>query len=194
MAELLIQTEGQQTDSEDLHVVIHWRTVRRAPVNNSTGRAASTAEKSATVAQLAIAVALAIAVRLEIVRPVAVERAAIDLVAEEIAAVELLVAVTHARAIDLAARVIDLAAGGIAAVEEVQIVLGVATLEAVLGIGASSKVQDPAAAVCAQAAIEVLPAWAVREQAARAVHVGALAERAVVAAVAEVVVAVVADR
>ena len=55
-----------------------------------------------------------------------------------------------------------------------------------------------AAAVSAQVAIEVLPAWAVREEAARAVHVGAvwavhvgaLAERAVVAAVAEVVVAV----
>ena len=96
---------------------------------------------------MAIEVAPPIAVRLEIVRPVAVEPAAIDLVAREIAAVELPVAVTLARVIDLAARLIDLVARAIAAVVVVQIVLGVATLGAVLGIGASSKVQDPAAAV-----------------------------------------------
>ena len=68
---------------------------------------------SAIVVALAIG-GLAIATQLEIVRPVAVELAAIDLVAE--IAVELPVVVTHARAIDLAARVIGLAVVEIAAV------------------------------------------------------------------------------
>jgi hypothetical protein len=134
------------------------------------------------VAQLAIAVALATAARLEIVRPVAVGHArAIDLAAEEIAVVVRPVEIV--RAIGLAARLIDLAARVIA-VEVVQIVLGVGTLEA-LGIGAPSETDpDIAAAVRAQAAVGVLPAWVVRE--------GALVEVAVEVSVAAAVVAVVA--
>jgi hypothetical protein len=65
--------------------------------------------------------------------------------------------------------------------------LAVATWEAVLGIEAASEmVADTAAAVRVQAAVEDLPAWAVRVA-------GALAERAVgvVAVVAVAVVAVV---
>ena len=72
---------------------------------------------------------------------------------------------------------IDLAALEIAVVE---IELAVATWEAVLGIGAASEtVPDSVAVRHVRAAVEVLPA--------SAVLVGALAERAVQAAVAAVV-------
>jgi hypothetical protein len=180
---LLIRIEVRQTDSEDQHVVIHWQIARRLPVNNSTEReaisAASTAEKQATVAVLAVA-AVAIAVRLESVRRVAVERAPIDLVEEEIAAVvELPVAVKHARASDLAAQAI----GAVVVAENV---LGIATLA--LGIEAALvMVRDTAAAVRAPAGRGVLPTWAVLAAAVVVVAV----EVSVVAAAVEVAAAVV---
>src|SRR5262249_58961673 len=93
------------------------------------------------------------------------------------------------------ARAIDLAMRWIAAVE---IELAVATWEAALGIEAASEmVPDTAAAVSVQAAVEVLPAWAVRVGAALAEQaVEVVAERAVevvaLVAVAVVAVAVVA--
>ena len=74
---------------------------------------------------------------------------------------------TLARAIDLEARVIAPAVR----VELAEIGLAVATCQAVLEVAASSMVRDPAAAVPAPVAIEVLPAWVVR--------VGAMAEVAV---------------
>lgn len=78
--------------------------------------------------------------------------------------------VTLARAIDLEARVIAPAVR----VQPAEIGLAVATCQAVLEIGAPSMAPDPAAAVPAPAAVEVLPAWVVR--------VGALAEVVVEAA------------
>jgi hypothetical protein len=82
------------------------------------------------------------------------------------------------------ARAIDLATPEIAVVE---IGLAVATFQVVLRIGAPSEiVADTAATVRVQAAVEVLPAWAVRVA-------GALAERAVEVAAAAAVVEVVAE-
>src|SRR6185436_17169242 len=92
----------------------------------------------------------------------------------------------HARAIDLAVREIAAA----------EIALAVATWAAVLGIVAPSEmVADTAAAVRVQAAVEVLPAWAVHVGGALAERVVAVAvaERAVVAVVAVAVGAVVAE-
>ena len=186
VAELLIRTEGQQTDSEDRHVATHWLIGKGLLVNNSAGRTeistASTVVPQATVAGLALAVSVIATQR---------EDGVVEIAAEALLESEHQVEIRLARAIDLATR-------EIAAVE---IESEVATWEAVLEIGVSSEmVLDTVAAVRVQAAIEVLPAWAVHGEAAWAghagaawaVHVGALAERAVQAAVA--VVAVVADR
>ena len=118
------------------------------------------------MAQVAIVVVLAIATQLEIVRLVEVELAAIDLVAE--IAVERPVEATLAQ-------VIDLAVVGIAAVEAVQIVLGIAALGAVLQIPVFSKVPEAAAVVRVPAATEVLAAWSFRVGAIW-VHVGAAEE------------------
>lgn len=152
-------------------MVVHLPIGRGAPVNNSPGRMAIAAalieEQKATVAELAVAMLTAAMQGTEVEPQIAAE-----------ARVES----GHQVEIELA-RAIDLAAREIAAAE---IELAVATWEAVLGIEAASEmVAGTAAAVRVQAAIEVLPAWAVRVG-------GALAERAVeVAAVVAVAVAAV---
>ena len=135
------------------------------------------------VAALAVAMALVIVPvhGIEVAREVATE-----------AGPENVVAVMHARAIDHAVRVIDLAAREIEAVALVGIVLGVATRE-VLGIVAASEiVLDTAAAARERVATGALRAWVVRVVvgAARVVAVS-VAEAAVAVAVAVVVAAVV---
>ena len=142
-------------------------------------------ERQVTVGALAVAMALVIVLvhGIEVARQVATE-----------AGPENVIAVMHARAIDRAVRVIDLAAPEIAAVAVVGIGLGVATRE-VLGIVAASEiVLDTAAAARARVATGALRAWVVRVVVGAALVVAvSVAEAAVAVAVAAVVVAVVVE-